>query len=71
MVDGIDRDDVSVGQSTETSETTVELELLLTFDASSRGSEDLIHFEVSGNQRQHVDFGMLQPSWMSEPGFYD
>lgn len=66
--DSIDKDYVSIGNSSASTELEFEAEVLLTFEGDfDKGIEyvDLVNFELLSHPRD-VDFGSIEPDWWNE-----
>lgn len=71
--DGIDRDYVPIGSGKYEVSEIIELSLLITIakeDLEAGEMDDIINdIEVDGPNRVHIDYGEVEPNWMSEPDY--
>lgn len=67
--DGVDRDYVPIGSGTYEVSETIELSLLITIAKEDLEAGEIDDIEVDGPNRVYIDYGEVEPNWMSEPDY--
>lgn len=70
VFDSVDRDSVGMGSSHETTSSTMEIEMLLTFNVDDQNNVELENVEIS-DRYLTVDFGSVEPDWRNDPSYFD
>lgn len=65
--DWVDKDEVPLGSASHVQKELIDLSVLFTIGKTDIETGDIFNIEIDGPKRVNVEFGEVEPDWMSEP----